>query len=84
MKFQKTDPNSTHFWQWYGKPICYCYRRGKRMRFIKSFMLHFYVDSDDPERQCGDLQAVSDRKSQLFKSQSELISLLQRIHSPVF
>lgn len=47
------------------------------MRFIKSFMLHLYVDSDDPERHCGDLQAVSDRKSQLFKNQSELISLLQ-------
>ena len=47
------------------------------MRFIKSFMLHLYVDSEDPERQCGDLQAVSDRKSQLFKNQSELINLLQ-------
>jgi hypothetical protein len=40
-------------------------------------MLHLYVDSEDPERQCGDLQAVSDRKSQLFKNQSELINLLQ-------
>ena len=46
------------------------------MRFIKSFMLHLYVDLEDPERQCGDLQAVSDRKSQLFKNQSELINLL--------
>ncbi len=46
------------------------------MRFIKSFVLHLYVDSEEPERICGDLLVVLDRKSRPFKNQAELSELI--------
>lgn len=45
------------------------------MRFMKTFVLHLYVDSDEPERLCGDLQALPNRKARPFKNQAELMDL---------
>ncbi len=47
------------------------------MRFIKTFVLHLYIDSEADGRLCGDLKALSDKKMHFFKSLSELAALLQ-------
>jgi hypothetical protein len=47
------------------------------MRLVKTFVLHVYVDSDDPERLCGELQRLPDRKNYPFKTYAELLGLLR-------
>jgi hypothetical protein len=47
------------------------------MRFIKTFVLHLYVDLDTPERLCGNLHPLEKPASYLFKNQTELVKLLQ-------
>ena len=47
------------------------------MRFIKTFVLHLYIDLEADDRLYGDLKALADRKVSPFKSVSELVALLQ-------
>jgi len=46
------------------------------MRFIKTFVLHLYVDQEAPERLCGELNALPDGKAHSFRNQAELAELL--------
>ena len=46
------------------------------MRFIKTFILHLYVDPEAPERLCGELNPLPDSKGHTFRNQAELIALL--------
>ena len=46
------------------------------MRFIKTFVLHLYVDPAVPERLCGDLTALPEVQPHTFRNQAELIALL--------
>ena len=47
------------------------------MRFIKTFVLHLYIDSEADDLLCGDLKALADKKVHYFKCVSELAALLQ-------
>jgi hypothetical protein len=49
------------------------------MRFIKTFILHLYVDSDAPERLCGDIRPLDEAESYPFKNQIEFEQLLRRL-----
>ncbi len=48
------------------------------MRFIKSFVLRLYIDSDEPDLLCGDLQAPSDQERFPFKNEVTLVELLHQ------
>lgn len=48
------------------------------MRFIKTFILRLYIDTDRREQICGDLQALPNSKSFPFKSEIDLNLLLQQ------
>jgi hypothetical protein len=67
-----------HFWQRFGKAICYSMRSGVLMRILKSYILRLYIDLDQPDQLCGDLQTLPDRKAYPFKNQSELLDLVHR------
>jgi hypothetical protein len=49
------------------------------MRFIQTFVLHLYIDSEAPERVCGNVRALEDSASYPFKSQVEFEALLYRL-----
>jgi hypothetical protein len=49
------------------------------MRRIKTFVLHLYVDTQAPERLCGDVRALPDLKSFPFTSETGLLDLLHRL-----
>ncbi len=49
------------------------------MRFIKSFILRLYIDSDEPELLCGNLQIPSSQEIFSFKSEATLIKLLHQL-----
>jgi hypothetical protein len=46
------------------------------MRHIKTFILRLYIDPELPEKTCGNLQALSGRKTVPFKNHTELLDLL--------
>jgi hypothetical protein len=48
------------------------------MRFMKTFVMHLYIDLDATDQLCGNLKALPDSKVFSFKNQSELILLLQK------
>jgi hypothetical protein len=47
------------------------------MRFIKSFVLHLYVDPDAPERLCGDVRLLEDTERHPFKDLHALDTLVR-------
>ncbi len=47
------------------------------MRFIKTFVIHLYVDLEADDLLCGDLKALPDQEVHVFKNPPELIRLLQ-------
>ncbi len=47
------------------------------MRFTKTFLLHLYMDSDAPERICGDLRPLEDSERYSFKDFKELQELIR-------
>lgn len=49
------------------------------MRPVKTFVLHVYVDSDDPERLCGELQLLPGRRNFSFKTMAGMLDLLRRL-----
>lgn len=49
------------------------------MRFIKSFILRLYKDSDEPDLLCGNLQIPSSQEIFSFKSEAALIKLLHQL-----
>lgn len=46
------------------------------MRFVKTFVLRLFVDSNAPERVCGDVRFLEERMSHPFKNVGELEDLL--------
>jgi hypothetical protein len=48
------------------------------MRFIKTFILHLYLDSDHPNLLCGNLQSLPDRNPLAFKNKTDLLGLLEQ------
>ncbi len=48
------------------------------MRFVKSFILRLYIDSDVPDLLCGDVQIPSSQEIFSFKSEAALIKLLHQ------
>jgi len=52
------------------------------MRFIKTFVLHIYIDPDAPDRLCGDLRPLETREVYPFKDQTGLMKLLQKMSVP--
>ena len=49
------------------------------MRFLKTFVLHIYVDTELRHQICGDLQVLPKRKTFPFKNDSELLILVHRL-----
>jgi hypothetical protein len=49
------------------------------MRLIKTFVLRLYVDSDAPERICGDLQPLPKPKTFPFMNEDGLSILLRQL-----
>ena len=49
------------------------------MRWKRSFLLHLYVDTEEPKDLLGDLQAIPGRQLHFFKSETGLIDLLIRL-----
>jgi hypothetical protein len=49
------------------------------MRLIKTFVLHLYVDSEAPERICGNVRPLEDSESYSFKNPIEFEVLLYRL-----
>ena len=49
------------------------------MRFIKTFVLHFYVDVDAPERICGNIRPLEDQEHYSFKNLVEFEEVLHRL-----
>ncbi len=49
------------------------------MRFMKSFILRLYIDSDVPDLLCGDVQIPSSQEIFSFKSEDTLINLLHQL-----
>jgi hypothetical protein len=48
------------------------------MRFIKTFILHLYFDTDSPDHLCGNLQLLPDRNLTAFRNKTEMLGLLER------
>jgi hypothetical protein len=46
------------------------------MRPIKTFILRLVYDPEAPERLCGEINALPDKKTRSFKNQAELVALL--------
>ncbi len=51
------------------------------MRQIKTFILRLYIDSEAPERLCGDVQVLPKLKTFPYKNKESLIVLLHRLAS---
>ena len=49
------------------------------MRFVKTLLIQLYIDTETPERVCGKLQVLPDRKFDLFQSDAGLVDLLKRL-----
>ncbi|HCS39597.1 MAG TPA: hypothetical protein DIW44_08430 [Anaerolineaceae bacterium] len=49
------------------------------MRQIRTFILRLYIDIDQREKTCGNLQALPGRETFSFKNNSELLNLLQKL-----
>ncbi|HEY3343891.1 MAG TPA: hypothetical protein VGJ97_03120 [Anaerolineaceae bacterium] len=47
------------------------------MRFIKTFVMHLYVDPDTPERLCGNVRLLEEPESHPFKSFQYLDALVR-------
>jgi hypothetical protein len=67
------------FWQRFGNRICYCDGSGEPMRFVKTLLIQLYIDTETPERVCGKLQVLPDRKFEHFQSDAALMDLLKRL-----
>lgn len=51
------------------------------MRLIKTFILRLNIDSEAPERLCGDVQALPKLETFLYKNEVDLTVLLHRLAS---
>lgn len=51
------------------------------MRFIKTFVLHLYIDTESPRRLCGNVRPIEDMINHSFKNVHELESLLHQLAS---
>lgn len=49
------------------------------MRSFKTFILHFYTDTESRNQICGELRALPRRKKYSFKNGSELLLLVHRL-----
>ncbi|MDD5368361.1 MAG: hypothetical protein PHQ40_04705 [Anaerolineaceae bacterium] len=49
------------------------------MRFIKTFILHLFVDPAVPDRLCGDVRLLEEQANYPFKRQIELEELLHML-----
>jgi hypothetical protein len=47
------------------------------MRFLKTFVMHLYVDPDAPERLCGDVRLLEDTENHPFKNFRDLDALVK-------
>jgi hypothetical protein len=65
------------FWLWFGNVVCYRIHIGDRMRLIKTFVMHLYVDPDAPERLCGNVRLLEDTESHPFKNLQDLDALVR-------
>lgn len=52
------------------------------MRVIKTIVLRLYLDSDAPERLCGDIQLHPERKTLYFQNEEALVALLHQLGIP--
>lgn len=48
------------------------------MRFLMTFVLHLYLDSECTNVLCGNLQTLTEDKPAAFKNKVELLALLDR------
>lgn len=49
------------------------------MRLIKTYILRLNIDSEVPERLCGDVQALPKLETFLYKNEVDLTVLLHRL-----
>lgn len=49
------------------------------MRFIRTFLVRLYMDTDAPDRLCGELRPVETRGTYPFKNEYSLTELLLRL-----
>ena len=52
------------------------------MRFVQTFLLRIYVDTQSPDRLCGDLRPIDKRETYPFKNETGLMELLQQLSRP--
>lgn len=53
------------------------------MRFIKTFVVRLYVDSEESDRLCGNFRVLSDSRLISFKNQTDFILLLRQCISQI-
>jgi hypothetical protein len=53
------------------------------MRTLKTMILRLYLDSEAPERICGDLMVTPDRKTFHFQDEAGLMTFLHRLVFPL-
>ena len=49
------------------------------MRFIRTILVRLYVDTDTPDRLCGELRSVEEQTTFTFKNEAGLGELLHRL-----
>jgi len=52
------------------------------MRFVQTFLLRLYVDTQSPDRLCGELRPVEKMETYPFKNETSLMELLQQLSVP--
>jgi hypothetical protein len=52
------------------------------MRFVQTFLLRLYVDTQTPDRLCGELRPVEKRETYPFKNETSLMELLRQLSKP--
>ena len=52
---------------------------GGPMRLLKTFIVHIYFDTNQPERLCGNVRPLEDQECHPFKSQTELVAVLHQL-----
>jgi hypothetical protein len=67
------------FWQLHGNGFCYRMSSGELMRFMKTFVLHLYIDSNVPDRICGDIRPLDETGVYPFKALRDFETVLLQL-----
>jgi hypothetical protein len=52
------------------------------MRFIQTYLLRLYIDTDVPDQLCGEIRPLETQKTYPFRAPSTLLELLQKLSIP--